>query len=70
MKYYLLSVKHPPPFFFFCRWFEREVEFQVVAWKFLWFIEFNILIIKLICDLWLVIHLVLFDFKFKLFEVR
>jgi hypothetical protein len=32
-----------------------------------WFVKFNILIIRLIYDLTLVVHLVLFDFEVRLY---
>jgi hypothetical protein len=61
---YLISMWHLP--LFFCRWFGKGLECQVVASEvYSWFPYFNISITIPLYDLKLVVHLVLFDFEVK-----
>jgi hypothetical protein len=61
---YLLSMWHLP--LFFCKWFGKCLECQVVASEvYSWFPYFNISITRPLYDLKLVVHLVLFDFEVK-----
>ena len=75
MNSYLLSMWHLPPIYSFIylfpKWFGGGLECQVVASKvYSWFLDFNISIIRLIYDLQLVVHLILFDFEARLFYAR
>jgi hypothetical protein len=59
------------PLFIYFKLFAEGLKCQVIAWEvYSWFLNFNILIIRLIYDYILAIHLVLFDFAVGLFDVN
>jgi hypothetical protein len=62
---------HPQFIYLFFKWFERYLECEMITLEaYSWSINFNISIIRSIYDIRLVIHLVLFDVKLKLFDMR
>ena len=59
------------PLFIYFKWFGGGLKYQVIVSEvYSWFLNFNILIIRSIYDHRLAIHLVLFDFAVRLFDVK
>ena len=59
------------PLFIYFKLFAWGLKCQVIAWEvYSWFLNFNISMIRSIYDHILAIHLVLFDFAVKLFDVN